>query len=379
MKKIRYFQNVKYLEGLKKEELQEAELVSRIFPFRANEYYASLIDWTSPDDPIKRIILPTTEEMEEWGQLDASRESRYTVAPGLQHKYPPTALLIVTDVCGAYCRFCFRKRLFMKHTDEVMRDIEPALEYIASHKEINNVLLTGGDPLTLSTRRLEYVIRTLRQMNHIYTIRIGSKIPAFNPYRLLNDPSLLEMLARYSRGDKRIYLVTHFNHPREITPEAVEAVEMVQKAGVVLANQTPLLRGINDDPVVLGELFNKLTRIGVAPYYVFQCRPTRGNHAFTLPVEFSLEVFEAARRNGSGLAKRARLIMSHETGKIEVLGKVNGQVIFRYYHQAGGAGPGGEEILVFNSNPEALWFDDYSEAQNVIMEKHRLMDRQESA
>jgi len=359
MTKPRYITRLHDIPQISEEEQKQLYPVLERFAFRSNEYYQSLINWDDPNDPIRRIIIPSTEELNLWGSLDASRESTYTKVPGLQHKYQYTALLLVNDVCGAYCRFCFRKRLFMNDNDEVTRDVRPGIEYIRTHHEINNVLLTGGDPLILSTRKLESIIRQLREIDHVQIIRIGSKIPAFNPFRILDDPSLLEMFRRYSSHEKKIYVIAHFNHPREITPQAVRAMNLLQAAGVVTVNQTPMLRGINDDAEVMGELFNKLSYIGVPPYYVFQCRPTLGNKMFSVPVEEGFEIFEQARMKGSGLAKRARFVMSHATGKIEVVGLTE-DLIFMRYHRA--ANP--EEkarFLVLRRNPEAHWFDDYEE------------------
>ncbi len=359
MTKPRYITKFRDIPQLTGEEKQQLYPVLERFAFRSNEYYQSLINWNDPDDPIRKIVIPSTEELNLWGSLDASRESNYTKVPGLQHKYQYTALLLVNDVCGAYCRFCFRKRLFMNDNDEVTRDVRPGIEYIRTHGEINNVLLTGGDPLILSTRKLEDIIRALRQIDHVQIIRIGSKIPAFNPFRILDDPALLEMFRRYSKNEKKIYVIAHFNHPRELTPQAVRAMNLLQEAGVMTVNQTPLLKGINDDPETLGELFNRLSYIGVPPYYVFQCRPTLGNKMFSVPVEEGFEIFEQARMQGSGLAKRARYVMSHATGKIEVVGLTE-ELIFMRYHRA--ANP--EEkarFLVLRRNPQAHWFDDYEE------------------
>jgi L-lysine 2,3-aminomutase len=153
--------------------------------------------------------------------------------------------------------------------------------------------------------------------------------------------------------------MVHFNHPRELTDESIHAIGLVHNAGVITANQTPLLRGVNDDPAVLAELFNKLSYIGVAPYYVFIGRPTQGNRHFLIPIEEALRIFEQSRMNCSGLAKRARLVMSHATGKVQILGRTEDHVYMRYHRAADPDQKG--RFLVLRSNPEALWLDDYEE------------------
>ncbi|MEE4310891.1 MAG: KamA family radical SAM protein [candidate division KSB1 bacterium] len=358
-KKVRYKIQLDDIPELSEKEKKQLREVTDKFAFRSNTYYQSLINWDDPDDPIRRLIIPNVDELNAWGRLDASEEEKYTIVPGLQHKYEFTALLLVNDVCGAYCRFCFRKRIFMDMGDEVVRDVTEGLKYIREHKEINNVLLTGGDPLVMSTNKLENIIRQLREIDHVQIIRIGTKMPAFNPYRIIDDPAFLEMLKKYSWDNKKIYIVVHFNHPTELTDAALKAVNMIQKAGGVTVNQTPLLRGINDDPKVLGSLLNELSYIGVPPYYVFQCRPTLGNKTFSVPIEEGFEIFEQARMHCSGLAKRARLVMSHSTGKIEVVGKTDDHTYFRYHRAADPQEKA--RFISFKSNPEAHWFDDYEE------------------
>ena len=359
-KKIKYLTKLEQFPQLTEKEREEMQKVNDRFVFRTNDYYQSLIDWKDPNDPIKRIIMPDVEELNEWGELDASNEEKYTKVHGLEHKYTSTALLLVNEVCAAYCRFCFRKRLFMNENDEVTKDISEGLEYIKNNKEINNVLLTGGDPLVLSTSKLEPIIQKLREIEHVKIIRIGTKVPAFNPFRILNDQSLLEMFRKYSTNEKKIYVMAHFNHPRELTDKAVEGLNALMHAGASLVNQTPLVKGVNDDPDVLADLFSKLSFIGVPPYYVFLCRPTLGNETYSIPIEKGYEIFEKARIRCSGLAKRARLVMSHESGKIEVIGMTEDQIFFKYARSANPED--NARFLAFYRNPNAAWFDDYKEA-----------------
>ena len=365
MPKPKYITSVNKISSLTPEERDVGAKVSERFVFRTNEYYQSLIDWSDPNDPIRRLVIPDSNELNEWGRLDASYEEFYTKVRGLEHKYTDTALLLCNDVCGAYCRFCFRKRLFMDDNDEVVRDVSAGIEYIRNHPEISNVLLTGGDPLIMSTSKLEPIIARLREIPHVKIIRIGSKMPAFNPYRVIEDPKLHAMFERYSTTEAgRIYVMCHFNHPAELTPVAKEGLQCLQEHSVVTINQTPMIHGINDDPNVLSDLMNELSYIGVPPYYVFQCRPTEGNESYSVPIEQAYRIFAKALESMSGLAKRARFSMSHATGKIEVLGLTDDRILFRYHRAANPRHIG--RIMMFGRNADAFWFDDYIESQEYL-------------
>jgi KamA family protein len=338
--------------------------VAEKFAFRTNEYYQSLIDWNDPEDPIRRIVMPDLQELDEFGEMDASDEHSYTVRKGLEHKYSDTALLLVNNVCGAYCRFCFRKRLFTDGNDEVTNDITDAVAYIEQHTEINNVLLSGGDPLIMSTGKLSKIIKQIRDISHVRIIRIGTKMTAFDPYRIINDPSLLEMMSEYSLPDRKIFVMAHFNHPRELTEPALKGLQLLQRAGAITCNQSPLIRGVNDKPEIIAELFGRLSFNGVVPYYLFLCRPTSGNEPYMVPVEEGLEIFEEARRRLAGLAKQARLCMSHRTGKVEVVGKMDNKIVFRYHRAPNPLDCG--RVMVFDSDPKAAWLDDYMPSETMI-------------
>ena len=366
----KYLTKLAQVPQLSETEINNLEKVNEEFVFRTNDYYQSLINWDDPNDPIRRIVMPDVRELDDWGQLDASNEEKYTKVKGLEHKYTSTALLLVNEVCAAYCRFCFRKRLFMDENDEVTKDITEGLEYIREHQEITNVLLTGGDPMIMSTSKLEPIIKQIREIDHVKIIRIGTKIPAFNPHKIVNDPSLHKMIKTYSTDEKKIYIMAHFNHPRELTEIAVKGLNMLMQSGAIVLNQTPLIKGVNDDPEVLAELFNQLSFIGVPPYYVFLCRPTLGNEPFAIPVEEGYEIFEKARSKCSGLAKRARLVMSHESGKIEMVGMSDGQVFFKYNRSVDIQNDA--SFHTFESNPDAYWFDDYHESEAVLINNYSI-------
>ncbi len=345
------------------ERLQE---IVKKYPFKCTEYYLGLIQSFNDADPIARIVLPHEDEILEWewGALDPSNEKAYTVLPGLQHKYDSTVLMLISGNCAGLCRYCFRKRLFLDgRRPEVLKDLDEALSYIRLHTEITNVILSGGDALMLPTSRLKEVISRLREIDHIGIIRLGTKVPAYFPQRIINDQELLELIRCYSTPEKRIYVMAHFDHPRELTPEALRACNLLLKAGAVLLNQTPLIRGINDDPEILASLFRKLTFAGIAPYYVFQCRPTIGNRPYAVPIEEGYQIFETARGLVSGLAKRARFTMSHEKGKLEILALTSENIIFKFHRAADNRDTG--KIITFRRNPDAYWLDDYQEMVNV--------------
>ena len=358
-KKTKFITKLKNVPELTTDEQRNLADVTDKFKFRANDYYLSLIDWSDLNDPVRKLIIPNPCELDDWGSLDPSGEKNYTIMPGLEHKYHSTALLLVSNVCGGICRYCFRKRVFIHKQEEMLSDPEAAIDYLRQHTEISNVLLTGGDPLMLSTNKLQNIIEPLLHIDHIKIIRLGTKIPAFNPYRIIEDHKLIELMRSVGSAGKQPYTIVHFNHTNELTDPACEAIRLIQKTGSVLANQSPIIRGINDNPQDLAELFNKLSFIGVPPYYVFQCRPVLGNKGYVVPIEEAYQIFEQAKAQCSGLAKRARYAMSHETGKIEIVGLTQKHVYFKYHRAALDADNG--KFMVFNRNPDAYWFDDYDQ------------------
>lgn len=354
-----YLTKIEQLDQLSASEQAELKEVSDKFIFRCNDYYLSLIDWDDPNDPIRKIIIPDIRELDKWGRLDPSQEENFTIMPGLEHKYNSTALLLVSNTCDGICRYCFRKRVFIDPQKDHLQDLSAALEYIKEHREITNVLLTGGDPLALSTSELENTIKSLRQIDHVEVIRIGSRIPAFNPLRIIEDPAFLEMIEKYSTDHKTIYIMTHFVHPRELTDVALKALRLLRKAGAIIASQAPIIRGVNDSPDVLAELLGKLSYIGVVPYYIFQCRPALGNKAYTVPIEEAYDIFQQAVSKVSGLGKRPRFVMSHSSGKVEVIA-MNDELIYFKYHRAADDEDSGR-LMALKRNQKAYWFDDYDE------------------
>ncbi|MCF6094712.1 KamA family radical SAM protein [Microaerobacter geothermalis] len=365
---MRYITDIRKLERLTNVEKEKLAKITDKFVFRINDYYLSLIDWEDPDDPIRKLIIPNESELEEYGKWDASDEHTNYVAKGCQHKYSTTALLLVSEVCGAYCRFCFRKRLFRNDVKEISMDVKEGVEYIANHPEINNVLLTGGDSLILATKKIESILHALRQIPHVKIIRMGSKLPAFNPMRIYEDEELLNVLSKYSRPDARIHVMAHFNHPREITEHSYKAIAALQKAGVIVVNQTPVLKGVNGKPEVLAELLNKLSWAGVTPYYFFQNRPVAGNASFVLTFAEAYDIIEKAKAMTSGLGKRVKYVMSHSSGKIEILAVQDGKIYLKY-HQARNPEDYGK-FMIYDLPEGAAWFDDLPDAMDQLDGEH---------
>lgn len=355
MAQPKFITDIDKVKQLSEHEREELRPITEKFVFRVNDYYLKLIDWNDPEDPIRKLVIPNTGELKEYGRWDASDEAANYVVPGCQHKYRTTALLIVSEVCGSYCRYCFRKRLFRNDVKEAMSDVTPGIEYIANHPEINNVLLTGGDSLILVTKKLRTILEKLRSIEHVKIIRLGSKIPVFNPMRIYEDPELLELIQEFSSAEKRIYVMAHINHPREITPEAVRGFQALHEAGAIVVNQTPILKGINDDSAVLGDLLDRLSWAGVTPYYFFINRPVAGNSDFVIPLKRAYSLVEEAKARTSGLGKRVRLSMSHASGKIEILAIENGQAYLKY-HQSRDNEYG--KFMVLECPDDAAWFDD---------------------
>ena len=252
----------------------------------------------------------------------------------------------------------------MDGNDEVTNDVSEGLHYIADHPEVTNVLLTGGDPLLMSTRRLTEIFDELRQIEHVKIIRIGSKMPAFDPWRVTRDAELQAAFRKYSTAQQRIYLMAHFDHPRELTKEAIDGIDVCLKNGVICVNQCPLIKGVNDDPYVLAELYSTLSYIGCPPYYLFQGRPTAGNEPYEVPIVEGWQIFQRALRQGSGLARRARFCMSHDTGKIEILG-IDRDRIYLRYHQAKDLDDLGR-FLVRRRDDQAYWLDQLQPLESAV-------------
>ena len=294
----------------------QIRLVSLKYPLAITPYYLSLIDPCEPDDPIRQQAVPATQEltMAGNGMEDPLAEHEHSVVPGLVHRYPDRAVMVLTDICPMLCRHCTRKRewrngSWVKTNDDIGR----MLDYIRAHPEVRDVIISGGDPLTLSNQRLEVVLAELRKIRHVEIIRIGTRCPVVLPQRI--DDELCSMLSKYGP----IWMNTHFNYPREITPEATAACDRLLRAGIPVNNQSVLLKGVNDTPEIQRKLCHSLLRAKVRPYYLFQCDRVQGTEHFWTPIESGVHIMEEMRGFTSGLALPTFVIdLPNGGGKIPV-------------------------------------------------------------
>jgi len=272
----------------------------RRFPFAITPYYASLIDSDDPQQPLRRCVVPCTAEgLHGPGEEeDPLGEDGQSPAPGLVHRYPDRVLFLVTDFCSTYCRYCTRSRM-VGHGGPGRNDVQTwqrALDYIERTPSVRDVLISGGDPLTLRDEQLEWLLSRLRRIPHVQILRIGSKVPAVLPQRI--TPTLTRMLRKYHP----LWMSLHFTHPDEVTPETTEACERLADAGIPLGSQTVLLRGVNDDIDTMRRLFHGLMMARVRPYYLYQCDPIVGSTHFRTSVQKGLEILEGLRGHTTGYA-----------------------------------------------------------------------------
>ena len=269
------------------------------FRMAITPYYASLIDPNDPNDPIRRQAIPSILET----QLDANDladplgEMADSPVPHVVHRYPDRVLLLVTMQCAMYCRHCTRRRVVGEEDCAITeRELQNAIAYIRAHAEIRDVLISGGDPLTMGTAKLERILSALRAIDHVEIIRIGTRVPVVLPMRITSE--LTDMLRKYHP----IWINTHFNHPRELTPEAAHACAALVDAGIPLGNQTVLLKGINDNAEMMKRLLLGLVKMRVRPYYLYQCDLSCGIGHFRTRVETGIEIMHQLTGNISGYA-----------------------------------------------------------------------------
>ncbi|MEA4913818.1 MAG: KamA family radical SAM protein [Christensenella sp.] len=282
-------------------EKEETEINTCLGAFRMaiTPYYASLINPNDPNDPIRKQAIPSILEthVDENDLCDPLGELADSPVPHVVHRYPDRVLLLVTLQCAMYCRHCTRRRAVGEEDKPITEaQLQKAIAYIRSHKEIRDVLISGGDPLTMSTEKIEHIIASLRAIDHVEIIRIGTRVPVVMPMRITQE--LTDMLRKYHP----IWINTHFNHPNELTPESARACAAIVDAGIPLGNQTVLLRGVNDNAETMKRLLLGLVKMRVRPYYLYQCDLSCGIGHFRTRVEAGIEIMHQLTGNISGYA-----------------------------------------------------------------------------
>jgi lysine 2,3-aminomutase len=334
------FTNLENLEKVFsiKEELKKAFLeTTEIYHFGTTPYYLSLIEDFDYSDPIFKQIFPHLDEINPERQRhsyeDPFLEDVLSPVSGLTHRYPDRVLIRTTNFCSVYCRHCMRKRMFLE--DERARrkeEYEKMFEYIKSNKNIREVLISGGDPLTLPNSKIEYILKNLYEIDHIDIIRVASRELVVNPYRFF-DEDLLEIFNKYDK----VWLVTHFNHPNEITNITKKAVKNILSTGTPVLNQTVLMKGINDDEKTIENLMRDLLKVKIKPYYLFYCDPVKGTVHFRTDIKKGVEILEHLRGRVSGLATPIYAVdLENGLGKVPVfpnyiVEETDDYIIFRNY------------------------------------------------
>ncbi|WP_054697375.1 KamA family radical SAM protein [Syntrophomonas palmitatica] len=282
---------------LRQKEIQFIAKVSKRYRWAISPYYLSLITDNFRDSPIYKQAVPDIRELKSGGCLDPMDEENSSPAPCITRRYPDRLIINVTNQCAMFCRHCQRRRNIGENDSHCSReDLQKALLYVARNQEIRDVLVTGGDALLLNDNIIAGILSTLHAIPHVEIIRLGTRVPVTLPQRI--TPELCDILRSYPP----LYINTQFNHPLEITPEAKEACDRLIQAGVVLGNQAVLLKGINDDPIVMRKLNQELLRIRVRPYYIFQAKDVVGTLHWRCSIETGLEIMESLRGHTSGLA-----------------------------------------------------------------------------
>ncbi|MFO1076805.1 MAG: KamA family radical SAM protein [Planctomycetota bacterium] len=282
---------------------EEREAVRRLgdrLPVGITPYYAALMDALAPGDPLRRTMVPVLGEFETTpGEAeDPLNEDADMPVPGLVHRYPDRVLFLVTSFCATYCRYCTRSRL-VGTTGEYhfnQEQYQRAIDYIRAHPEIRDVLISGGDPLTMQDARIEWLLQNLRAIPHLEFVRMGTKVPVVLPQRITAE--LCAMLRRYHP----LWLSVHFMHPNELTPEVAHATSMLADAGIPLGSQTVLLKGVNDDAATMKRLMHGLLKNRVRPYYIYQCDPIPGSSHFRTDVATGIGIVKALRGHTTGYA-----------------------------------------------------------------------------
>ena len=334
--RIRFKEELAQIIKLTPEEEKGLDKAKGRLSMSITPYWASLIDAEDPECPIRRQSVPVAAEfsISPHEMADPCAEDRDSPAPYLVHRYPDRVLLLATEHCAMYCRHCTRRRLVGDHEEkeaDPLTKFDAAIEYIKSNRKIRDVLISGGDPLTLEDEALENLLSKIRAISHVEFLRIGTRIPVSLPQRVTEK--LANMMKKYSP----IWMSIHFNHPKEITKRCKLACDMLAESGVPLGSQTVLLKGVNDRPYIMKRLVHELLQIRVRPYYIYQCDPVRGTQHFRTPVAVGINIIEKLRGHTSGYAVPTYVIDGPGGGgKIPIgpnyiLSQAKGKYVLRNY------------------------------------------------
>jgi lysine 2,3-aminomutase len=297
--RVKSVQDLEKFVTLSKDEKEAIDKVLGKLRMSITPYYLTLMDPFDEKCPIRMQAIPSIYELKNGHNdlVDPLHEDVDSPVPGLTHRYPDRVLFLITDMCSMYCRHCTRRRFAGQKDGELnIETINKAIEYIRNHPEVRDVLLSGGDALLVSDERLEYILKQLRTIEHVEVIRIGTRTPVVLPQRITED--LVQMIKKYHP----VWINTHFNHTKEITPETKIALDKMLNAGIPLGNQSVLLRGVNDCVHIMKELVQNLVYLRVRPYYIYQCDLSMGIEHFRTTVSKGIEIIEGLRGHTSGFA-----------------------------------------------------------------------------
>jgi len=315
---LRSIRQLRSLIPFTRDELEAIGRLEADYKVAIPPYYFSLINTDDPEDPIRLQSVPSPLEAQGGFELeDPLEEDKDSPVPGLTHRYPDRVLMLTTPNCTMYCRYCTRKRATLTRGgwEGISKNDERMIEYIRKNRQIRDVIVSGGDPLTLPLPKLKYYLDNLKEIDHVDVIRIGTRVPVTLPQRLY-DNELLDLLA----STEKVYIQTHFNHPREVTPEAKRVCNSLLRHGMPINNHSVLLKGVNDNLGVMRQLLRGLLRIKVRPYYLFHCDPVTGAGHFRTSVAKGMEIMEGLRGHTSGIGIPTYVVDSpHGGGKIPVM------------------------------------------------------------
>ena len=353
---------LKMYMSLTEREEEKLKLVTERSPINIPRYYLSLINLKDKNDPIRKLSVPSDNEILMEGGLcntieDPYGDDKYNKGNGIIHKYSYSALILVADYCSMFCRHCFRKRMVGLKNTRTIGDFKKAAKYIEEHDEITNVILSGGDPFLMKTSRLKVILQRIININHVNYVRIGTRAPVVYPMRFF-DANMMEYLKFFNKN-KSLYIPTHFNHINEITDISREAILKIRESGITVNNQAVLLKGINDSSEDIKNLMEGLVRIGVNPYYLYQCMPTpRVKRQFQVPLKTGIDIVDKAKERLDGYAKRFKFIIAHDIGKLEICGRIGDNLYLKQIHSRPEEIDKSSRLMIRQLNNKSGWIND---------------------